>query len=63
MAGGDAFLGVQVQLSEVEAVAEHHVADNDQAPMVAKDFQAEIDRTSRSLIYPHAPHLLKPIAI
>ncbi len=44
--GGDAFLGLGQQLAKMPPVAEHHVADDEQAPFVAEHFQREIDRAA-----------------
>ena len=51
--GGDALLRLAQQLAEMPAVAEHHVADNDQAPAIAEDFEAQIDGATGSLLVAH----------
>src|SRR6185436_16074363 len=44
--GGDAFLRFGQELAKMPPVAEHHVADDEQAPFVAEHFQREIDRAA-----------------
>src|SRR3546814_21193017 len=62
--GGDTFLGSIQQLAEMAAVAEHHVAENDEAPAIAEHFQGKIDRTSRPHFnHAHEPPAEKPLAI
>src|SRR5579862_7928390 len=43
--GGDALFRVRQQLAEVSPVAEHQVADDDQAPAVAEQLERQVDRT------------------
>ena len=51
--GGDALLGLGEQLAEMPAVAEDHVADDEQAPFVAHHLQREIDRAARPVTIAH----------
>ena len=43
------------QLAEMAAVAEHDVADDDQAPAVAEHLQRQVDRASRAVRNVHCP--------
>src|SRR6185503_8626315 len=65
--GGDAFLRLGQQLAEMPAVAEDHVANDEQAPFVTHHFQREVDRTARALtpvvaFCSHAQPEEKPLA-
>ena len=44
--GGDAFLGLRQQFAKMPTVAEHHVADDQETPFIAENFQREIDRAA-----------------
>nr|CAI0340684.1 hypothetical protein SHINE37_44552 [Rhizobiaceae bacterium] len=44
--GGDAFLRFRQEFAEMAAIAEHHVAQHDQAPAVAEDFERQVDRAA-----------------
>src|SRR5262249_10504661 len=57
--GGDALLGFRQQLAKMPAVAEHHVADDEQAPFVAQHLQREGDRATRPVVLSHVRGLLK----
>jgi hypothetical protein len=58
--GGDALLRLVEQLAIVAPVAEHEVADDDQAPAIAEHFQREIDRTARTMRALHGTGLHCP---
>ncbi|MCY1236733.1 hypothetical protein D9M72_494050 [compost metagenome] len=49
---GDAFLGLQ-ELAEVPLVRKHQVANDQQAPAVADDFEREVDRAQGLLLDGH----------
>ena len=46
----DAFLGFAKQFAEVAAVAEHQIADDEEAPVVAQHLQRKIDWASRATV-------------
>src|SRR5713226_1498560 len=51
--GGNAFLGFGQELAKMPTIAEHHVADDQEAPFVADHFEREIDRAARALCLVH----------
>jgi hypothetical protein len=50
---GDAFLRFGQQFAEMAAVAEHHVAQHDQAPAVTENFEGKIDRAAGAACVSH----------
>src|SRR6185369_2120807 len=56
--GRDPFFGLRQQLTEMPAIADQNVADDDKAPPVAEHFQSEIDRAAGPMWLNHSqsPH-------
>ena len=47
--GGDMLLRILQQLAKMAAIAEHDVANDDQAPAVAEDLKRQIDRAAGAM--------------
>ena len=47
------------KLAEVPFAPEHHVAEDQKAPLVPKHLQREIDRATRAVFFVHFHDLLK----
>jgi hypothetical protein len=46
---GDAFLGSRQQFPKMATIAEHEIADDDEAPAIPQRFQRQIDRAPQPI--------------
>jgi hypothetical protein len=61
--GGDSLFRARQELTEMPAVTEHRVADDEQTPFVAHHLQREIDRASRPVLFGHSLLRKKLVAV